>query len=272
MDNFYQRIAEVYKKVQIEPKLLDSKNRLVSKKLIMIPVDKPYHQLGATILLAYLAFPDETEAKQRSKFVSSINAKLIKLKYPQNSPKRKNLHKFTVIRNEAIKMFLGVNKKSAGYRLNMRMRASHTMWRKLLSNNGLGKQESLHKIATETAKVNTESFPAFYSEKGNDPADSFSKRIIVSTKPVMHLAMGSYLQDYKLGMVDNSIVGKVMNADQWLVETLFLTEMIRAEFKCFFPNKNTANELNKTIAFFPIKSTDFPKNNNFEQYIINQLR
>ncbi len=260
LDDFYQRIADVYENVSIDPELLDSKGRLTSKKLIMIPVDEPYHQLGATILLSYLAFPDETEAKQRSNFVNSVNAKLIKLKFSRNSPERKNLQKFTEIRNEAIKLLLGVGRKSAGYRLNIRVRAADVMWRKLYSSDNPSNQDSLRVTAKTMAKVNTDSFPAFTHKEGVEEAtDSFIKRIIWPTKPVLHLAMSSYLQNYNLDMNNEAIVPLIIEADKWLIETLFMAEMVRAEFKYLFPRSNSQNikvNLCNTLAFFPIQSTD----------------
>ena len=264
MDDFYQRIADVYRNVLIKPEQLDHKGRLISKKLIMIPVDKQFHQLGATILLAYLAFPADTEAKQRSKFVNLVNAKPIKLKYPQNSPERKKYQKFTSIPNKKINQFLGVGKGGAGYRVNMRMRAADVMWRKLHSNPD--KQDSLRAIASQMAKVDTDAFPAFTNKDEDEVIDSFIKRIIWPTKPIMHLAMGSYLHRFDHGMVDEPIVSLILKADEWLVETLFLAEMIRAEFNYLFPRKNLSVDVNNTLAFFPIQGADIP-----EQMILDQL-
>jgi hypothetical protein len=202
----------------------------IAKELIFVPVVEEDIVLGAAKLLAVLAFPEDIE--KRNKMVDYIGASIIKPIAPQNSYVRKDYQPLTAIPNKKIEQFLNGGKKSAKYRLNMRCRAAKLFWERALSNRDF-KHSTLKDMAEKAASVNSRYQPGFY---GDDAADSFIKRILWTSKPVIHLAMAYYINlvDSKLDD-ERDIVAIARSADKWLIETLFLAEAIKVELKNLFP-------------------------------------
>ncbi len=201
--------------------------------VVFIPVNLPHDTYGAALLLAYLAYPDEPN--QRVKFTKYVNAQLMKSDYPPYTPERKvmqesegNRELFS-IPNKRINQFLGIERKSAGYRLNMRMRVAHTMWLIVNSNPNPASQKSLIEIAEKVAAFNKPEFPAFLS------GESFIKQGVWEARSVIHLAMSIYFFFNIKEMQDVSISGQVNQSDLWLDDSLQLAEQIRLEFSQWFP-------------------------------------
>ena len=263
--DYYERMSKVYRLAAIDRDLydfIDGVASLIAREEVMIPVVQPDNLTGAIILLSVLAFPDEP--KKRKHFFCCVSAKLIKMNIPRNSPERKNLKRLTSIPNMKIDQFLGNGKKSAGYRINMRLRAAEVLWLKLGSSNEPRMQDTLKNAAKKVAVYNTSHFPAFFSETWieGDPVDSFIRRILWTSKPVIHMAMALYSQLIDLRVKDESILGLVLNSDKWLDETMFMAEVIRVEFGSWFPRRdsqylkdrdqNFSVDLGQTICFLPI--------------------
>lgn len=263
--DYYHRMSDVYRVAAIDRELyktVDGGAALIAREQIMIPVIDTESLFGASVLLATLAFPDDP--KKRKEFVACSMAKLVKLNFAQNSQERKNCQHLTLITNKKIEQFLGFGKKSAGYRINMRMRAADVLWMKLQSSPNPAQQVGLRKIAEQVASCNSANFAAFFSDPraGGDPVDSFIKRIMWPSKPVIHVAMALHFKLRELDLNGESTFGLIMVAEKWLVETLFLAEIIRVEFGCIFPRhdsqylnnrvRNFSVDLEQTIVFLPI--------------------
>jgi hypothetical protein len=201
--------------------------------VVFISVNSPHDKYGAALLLAYLAFP--YELNKRVKFIKYVNAQLMRSDYPLYSTERQMIQEIEgnqelfSIPTKKIDQFLGIGKKSAGYRLNMRIRVAHAMWLKVNSNSDPASQYSLSEIAKKVAAFNTPEFPAFSG------GESFTKQGIWKAKPVMHLTMAIYYHLYRKEMLDVSIVGLVNQSDLWLDDSLQLAEKIRLEFSQWFP-------------------------------------
>ncbi len=196
--------------------------------VVFIPSVSPNHQLGATMLLAWLAFP--IEPVNRAKFLDYVNAKRIKSTYKRNSPERKQYQYFTKIPNKKINQFLEPGKKGAGYRLNIRKLAAQAMWEKIHSHPDPMRQDSLKHIAHELAAFNSSEYPAF------ENADSFIKNVIWRSRPVLHLAMAITHNFYLSNISNDSIVDIVDQTDLWLDETLRFAEIIRVSFDQWLPD------------------------------------
>ena len=123
----------------------------------------------------------------------------------------------------------------------MRLRAADVLWMKLLSSENHAQQDGIKKIAEKVASFNSENFSAFFSEPslGGDPTDSFIKRILWPSKPVIHVAMALHATLRDLNLNNQSIMELVMIADKWLIYNLFLAEIIRVEFGCLFPRHDS---------------------------------
>ena len=261
--DYYERISKVYSLTDRDLyKFIDGIPSLIALEEVMVPVVQLDSLTGAIILLSVLAFPDEPI--KRKHFGACVTARLTKMNISRNSPQRKKLQYVTSIPNMRIDQFLGLGKKSAGYRINMRLRAAETLWLKLGSINELGMQAALKSVAKKVATHNSSHFPAFISEtkSGGDPVDSFIRRILWPSKPVIHVAMALYYHLSELGLKGESIISLVLNAEEWLVETMFMAEMIRVEFGNLFPQRdsqylnnrvqNYSVDLEQTICFLPI--------------------
>ena len=214
-------------------------------EIVFIPVNSPHDRYGAALLLAYLAFPDEP--KKRAKFIKYVNAQLLRSDYPPHSPERQEIQELEgnqelfSIPNKKIDQFLGIGKKSAGYRLKMRTRVAHALWLKVNSHFDPASQDSLIKIAKKVAAFNT---PEYQALSGSE---SFIKQGIWKAKPVLHLAMSIYYHLNIKEMHDVSISGLVNQSDLWLDDTLQFAEQIRLEFTQWFPTLENTPE----ISFLP---------------------
>ena len=267
MHNFNNRLSGVYAATALDRNLFTSDGRYIAREVILVPDSEAYSHYNAAKLLAVLTFPDDL--KKRKIFMDFTGAKLAKFNISKNSPKRQKWQKLIAIPNKRIDEFLSGGKKSALYRLNMRMRAADVLWRKLGSSGNTFHQDSLLKVLEPIAGHHTRENPGFYSEFGNE-AESFIKRILWPAKPVIHLAMGLYSQLSTIGLKDPSIIDLVVASDEWLVETMVMAETLRISYGVLFPhadstylksrNKNFTVNLDETIAFLPTV-TEIKKDN-----------
>lgn len=258
MHSFYNRLSEGYRLTSLVQNLFTPDGGYIAREVVLVRDSKAYSHYNAAKFLSVLIYPDDI--KKRKIFMDFTGAVLAKVNFPQNSPKRQEWKKLTSIPNKRIDEFLSGGKKSARYSLNMRMRAADALWRKLGSNGNTYSQDSLLKVVEPIAGHHSHENPGFYSELGNE-AESFIKRILWPSKPVIHLAMGLYSQLLKVELKNPSIIELVVASDDWLVETMVMAETIRISFGVMFPhagstslktrNKNFTVNLNETIAFLP---------------------
>lgn len=236
--------------------------KLIAKETVSIDVDDPSARLSnAALFLSVLIYPDCMAKRQ--KFVEYMAAALVKRHVARTSPERRGFISVTSIPNKKIEQFLYGEKKSARYAFNMRMRAAAAIFNKLTSSETPSEQISLKDAVEPIARYNSSQTPGFYSANG-DELDSFIKRILWPSKPVIHLAMALYSQLSKVGINNPTLVYLVENPDLWLNEVIKIGEVFRINHHLLFPsyetdylksrNKNFIINYEDTIAFVQILS------------------
>ena len=241
MDDYYERISDLYLEASWDRELYKTIGEdlvPIAQEIVRIPTGDCFdRRLGAIILLSVLAFPEDIlKRKIYVEYALAWFAKNLR----KNDPDRIKNKDLTAIPNKKILQFLGPGKKAAGYRINMRLRAADVLFRKLLSHDDPRQQLTLREAAEPIAMRNELDFPAFGSNDDNgDPIDSFIKRILWPSKPVIHLAMALDQVMKMHGLRALYTKDWVMCADKWLLETMLVAETYRVNLGTMFPREGS---------------------------------
>lgn len=213
------------------------------EELILVPIYGPYACVGAATFFSVMCYPEDT--LKREKFCEAMLARVIKQGTAPRSPERAQLRQAPGIR----RLIAIPNKRidqtfnSGLRRLHSRLRASWVLMQKLASNEDPAKQLPLRDLMLKAAIQNTRNYPGFGSSDGDEEQiiSSFRRRVMTPSRPVAHLAMAFYdlfnqQNDMKLGLPN-----LILDAENWLAETVEKAEIFRVSFGDLFPNRESSH-------------------------------